>query len=728
MSKLILSSAIKGAHKIVGKAKEQLNQAIEMQGEDYLIKPPDTAYFVPIIYSIMGHKVEKLSDFKPVIEEAEKLLPSIPSDQVWLPYLGPALDAGMATLFAEEIIEFTKPAIGQSQTEGIWLGPPDDVILRERGVEFTDGRAPGFAVVVGAAPDTESAVKLAQELQATNLYTFFCGHTNGVSIAEQLAEAGVELGWETRLIPFGKDIYSAVYAVGFAARAAMAFGGITPGDYRRMLLYVKNRIFAFVLALGYIDEEKYATAAGAINWGAPVITDQNIPSIYPTGICLYEHVVPKISIDEIVSKALEVRGLKVEVVKVDIPVPYGPAFEGERVRKENLFAEFGATKTPSFELLVMALFDEVEDNKVELHGPDIDSLSPEGGRMPLGIRVKVAGSKMKKEFEPVLERQIHRFINHASGVMHIGQRDTSWIRISREGYERGLRVKHLGEAIRASLHAEYGRIVDKVQVDIYTDENTVIEMQQEARKVYHERDERIRALTDASVDIFYSCTLCQSFAPSHVCVISPERIGLCGAYTWLDAQAHYEMEPTGGNQPIEKGTLIDEEKGIWEGINEFVKRHSHGKIESVSLYSMIHDPMTCCGCFEVILAVLPLSNGIMAVQRGYQGMTPVGMTFSTLAGMVGGGQQSPGFMGVGRGYLVSRKFVSADGSLLRLVWMPKELKESLRSSLQKRAEELGYPDLVDMIADETVAVTEEEVLDYLQKKGHPALALEPILG
>lgn len=728
MSKFILSSAIKGSHKIVAKAKEQLNKAIEAQGEDFPIKPPDTAYYVPIIYSILGHKVEKLSDFKPVIEEAEKLLPPVPADKHWLPYLGPALDAGMATLFAEEIIEFTKPALGINQAEGIWLGPPDDVILRERGVEFTDGRAPGFAVVVGAAPDTESAVKLAQELKATSLYTFFCGHTNGVSIAEQLSEAGVELGWETRLIPFGKDIYSAVYAIGFAARAAMAFGGIAPGDYRRMLLYVKNRIFAFVLALGYIDEEKYATAAGAINWGAPVITDQDIPPIYPTGICLYEHVVPKIPLDEMVNKALEVRGLKVEVVKVDLPVPYGPAFEGERVRKENLFAEFGATKTPSFELLVMAPFDEVEDNRVELHGPDIDTLPPEGGRMPLGILVKVAGSKMKKEFEPVLERQIHRFINHASGLMHIGQRDTSWIRISREAYEKGFRLKHIGEAIRASLHAEYGRIVDKVQVDIFTDEEKVKEMQNEARKIYHERDERIKALTDAAVDKFYSCTLCQSFAPSHVCVISPERIGLCGAYTWLDAQAHYEMEPTGGNQPIEKGALIDEEKGIWQGVNEFVKRHSHGKIESVSLYSMIHDPMTCCGCFEVILAVLPLSNGIMAVQRGYQGMTPVGMTFSTLAGMVGGGQQTPGFMGVGRAYLVSRKFISADGGLLRLVWMPKELKESLRSGLQKRAEELGYPGLVDMIADETVAITEDEVLEYLQKKGHPALALKPILG
>jgi acetyl-CoA synthase len=727
MSKFILSSAIKGAHKIVEKAEEQLNRAIKEKGEDFPIKPPDTAYFVPIIYSILGHKVEKLGDFKPVLEEAKKLLPPPPSEKLWLPYLGPALDAGMATLFAEEIIEFTKPAVGISWTEGIWLGPPDDVILRERGVEFTDGRAPGFAVVVGAAPDNETAVKLARELQATNLYIFFSGHTNGVSMAEQLAEEGIELGWETRLVPFGKDIYSAIYAVGFAARAAMAFGGIKPGDYRRILLYVKNRIFAFVLALGFIDEEKYATAAGAINWGAPVITDQDIPPIYPTGVTLYEHVVPKISYDEMVSKALETRGLKVEVTKVDIPVPYGPAFEGERVRKENLFLEMGGTKTPSFELLVSVEPDEVEDGKIEVIGPDIDSLPPEGGKLPFGFLVKVAGGKMRKEFESVLERQIHRFFNHAQGVMHIGQRDINWVRISKDAAKAGFKLKHLGEVVRASLLSEYGRVVDKVEVQIYTDESKVNELREKAREIFHERDERLKALTDDAVDVFYSCTLCQSFAPAHVCVVSPERIGLCGAYTWLDTRAHFEIEPTGPNQPIEKGALIDPEKGMWEGINKFVRENSHGKIERVSLYSMMHDPMTCCGCFEVILAILPTANGIMAVQRGYTGMTPVGMTFSTLAGMVGGGQQTPGFMGVGKAYLGSKKFISADGGLLRLVWMPKELKEELKPVLEKRAKELGVPDLVEKIADETVAQSEEEVLEFMQKVEHPALGLPALL-
>lgn len=727
MSKFILGSAIKGAHQIVKKAEDSLKQAVEAKGKDFAISPPDTAYYVPIIYSVLGKKIEKLADFEPVLKKAKSLLPPGPSEKVWLPYLGPALDAGMATLFAEEIIEFTKPALDQPVADDLWLGPPDDVILRERGVEFTDGRAPGFAVVVGAAPNNKEAVKLARELQTTNLYIFFCGHTKGVSIAEQLQEEGIELGWETRLVPFGKDIYSAVYAVGFAARAAMAFGGNEPGSFRRILLYVKNRVFAFVLALGYIDEEKYATAAGAINWGAPVITDQDIPPVYPTGVCLYEHVVPKISLKDMVSKALEIRGLKVEVTEIDIPVAYGPAFEGERVRKENLFAEIGGTKTLSFELLTMVSPEEVGDGKIKLHGLDIDSLPKDGGRLPLALEIKVAGGKMRKEFESVLERQLHRFINEAQGVMHMGQRDVNWIRISNEAAKSGFRLKHLGEIIRGCLLSEYGRVVDKVEVNLYTEEPQVKKLLDGAHEIYHERDKRLEALTDDAVDTFYSCTLCQSFAPAHICVISPERIGLCGAYTWLDAQAHFEIEPTGGNQPIDKGNLVDAEKGIWEGVNEFVKEKSRGKIESVSMYSMIHDPMTCCGCFECIMALLPSTNGVMIVQRGYQGMTPVGMTFSTLAGMVGGGQQTPGFMGVGKAFIGSKKFISADGGISRIVWMPKELKEELKEMLLRRTKDAGVADFLDKIADETIATTEEEVLAFMQKVSHPALTMPPML-
>ncbi|MGM0365276.1 MAG: acetyl-CoA decarbonylase/synthase complex subunit alpha/beta [Actinomycetota bacterium] len=726
MSKIIATSAIKGAHSIVKQAEDKLKKAIEDKGEGQALEFPDTGYFLPIIYSMTGIKVEKLGDCREVIDEAKNLLPPVPSEKIWIPYLGGTLDAGIATLWAEEIIEAIKYIEDPTPVEGIWLGAAADLIIRERGIEFVDGTAPGFAACVGAATSNDMAVKIARELQEKSIYVFMSGSTDGVTMAEQLAQEGVELGWDTRLVPFGKDITATIYALGFAARAAMSFGGVQPGDFRRMLLYNKNRVFAFVLALGEVDEAKYANAAGAINYGFPTIANTNIPEILPRGVCTYEHVVSNIGENEIVSKAIEVRGLKITVEKVDVPVPFGPAFEGERVRKENTYIEFGGNKSPAVELLVMADSSEVEDGKIEVIGPEVDDVD-EGGVLPLGILVEVSGRKMQEDFEPVMERQIHYFLNYPSGIFHMGQRDISWVRFSKDAVKNGFKIRHIGTVLHAKMHADFGNIVDKVQVKIYTNPEDVEALIQKSRKIFKVRDERMGSLTDESVDTFYSCTLCQSFAPNHACVVSPERPGLCGAYNWLDCRAAYEISPTGANQPIKKGETVDENLGIWKGVNDYIYKASNQNLESFSAYSMIVDPMTSCGCFEVICTILPSTNGVMAVNREYTGMTPCGMKFSTIAGMVGGGIQTPGFIGISKFFIGSKKFIKADGGLERLVWLPRELKEEIRDSIEERAKELGLENFLDKIATEEEAQTEEEVLEWMQKVGHPVLEMEPMM-
>jgi len=734
LSRIIATAAIRGAHKLVARAEESLRQAIETYGPDAPVAFPNTGYYLPVIYGMTGMVVEKVGDLVPVLERAKALLPPVPSEKVWLPYLGPALDAGMATLFADEIIEAIKylgtppyTMTSKPTDDNLWLGAADDVILRKRGIEFVDGTAPGFAAVVGAAPTNEIAVKIARELQEKNLYVFMSAQTDGRSFAEQLAEEGVELGWETRLVPFGKDITATVFSLGFAARAAMSFGGVKPGDFRRVLLYNKNRIFAFVIALGYVDDEKYAQAAGAINFGFPTIADTDIPQILPTGICTYEHVVSNVPHDKIVSRAIEVRGLKITVTKVPVPVAYGPAFEGESVRKGDMHVEFGGQRTPAFELVRMRDAAEVEDGKIEVIGPDVDTV-PEGGRLPLGIVVDVYGRKMQEDFEPVLERRIHYFINYAQGVWHMGQRDINWLRISKAAFKQGFRLRHFGDILYAKMKSEFASILDRVQVTIYTDETKVLEMREEARRIYAHRDERLKALSDDTVDTFYSCTLCQSFAPTHVCVVLPERVGLCGSVSWLDAKASYEINPHGCNQPVPKKDVIDPVKGQWQSCNDFIFQNSRGTIERVNFYTIMEYPLTSCGCFEAIIVMLPECNGFMIVNREHAGMTPCGMTFSTLAGMIGGGVQTPGFMGIGKAYLASKKFIVADGGLARIVWMPKDFKEQMRHVLEERAEELGLGrDFIDKIADETVGVTAEEILPFLEEKGHPALTMDPLL-
>jgi acetyl-CoA synthase len=736
MSRLVAFAAIQGAYNIVQKAEGKLKEALEKYGPEQKLEFPDTAYYLPIIYSLLGAKIEKLADAEPVMERCRQLLPPHMKGKIHVPYLGHTLDAGMAAILAEEIVEAIRyveepdfytteedPDTGAGQ---LWVGAAHDVIMRKRGIEFVDGSAPGFAAIVGAAPDPETAKYIAEEYQKKNLYVFMCAHQGGTTFTEQLLEAGVQVGWGTRLVPFSPDISGAVFALGFANRAGLAFGGIKPGDYKRMLAYNKNRIFAFVNALGEVNAEWAANAAGAINWGFPTLADTDVPEILPTGVCTYEHVVANVLHEEMPARSIEVRGLKVAITEIPVPVSYGPAFEGERIRKDDLFVECGGGRTPCVEWTTIADMDKVEDGHVEVVGKDITDCK-EGDKLPLAVVVEVAGRKMQEDYEPILERQIHHLVNYAQGVMHIGQRDIAWYRIGKAAVEKGFTLEHIGKLLHAKYHQDFGAIFDKCQVKIYTDEKKVKQIADKARAVYGTRDARIEGMTDETTEIYYSCTLCQSFAPNHVCVVSPERTGLCGAYNWMDCKASHEINPTGPNQPIEKGETLDEKFGNWKGVNDFVFKASRQAVSSYNFYSLVYDPMTTCGCCECVAALLPMCNGVMTVNREYNEMTPCGMKFTTLAGTIGGGQVTPGFVGHSKYNVCQRKFIAGDGGLLRVVWMPSILKEEIKERLQKRGEELGVPDLIDRIADETVGTTEEEILPFLEEKKHPALEMDPIM-
>jgi acetyl-CoA synthase len=759
MSRYIATRALRGANALVNEAEIMLYKALAEKGPDTPVSFPNTAYYVPVILGMTGIEVTKLGDLQPAIRHARELLHPAPSYKHWTPYLGETLDGGMATLLAAETIEavrfvyglqpepmpgfklaggtsFTSPDMaGQNGgMDGHLNGPIDDIQLRSWGIQLVDGRMPGFAAIVGAAKSNEVAVKIVRELQRRNILCFLSGNVNGRSIIHQLQEEGVELGYDTYTVPFGTDTISAIYALGFATRSALTFGGIKPGQARDILVYNKNRVFAFVLALGEVDDLKYAAAAGAINFGFPVIADTVIPEILPTGVTTYEHVV-SMPFNEIegaddleraeilVQKCIEVRGVKVKVANVPVPVPYGSAFEGEVVRKADMRIEFGGKYSRCFEYLYMADMDDVTDGKVEIVGPGIEEIDPQG-HMDMCMVIKVAGRQMQKDFEPVLERQIHYFINGASGIQHIGQRDIAWIRISNSAADKGFNLEHFGKILHARFQSDFGAIVDKVQVTIYTDPVQLEEWLATARAAYDFRNKRLEDLKDNAVDEFYSCTLCQSFAPDHVCIVSPERLGLCGAYNWLDCKASFSINPTGPNQPIKLGSLVDPDKGYWTGTNDYAKVGSHGAVQEVAMYSIMENPMTACGCFECIVMLVPEANGVMIVSREDTSMTPAGMTFSTLAGVAGGGLQTPGVMGVGKFYLISPKFISADGGFKRVVWMSSVLKETMAEEFRAVAEREGDPDLIAKIADERNVTTVDELLAWMEEHNHPALAME----
>jgi acetyl-CoA decarbonylase/synthase complex subunit beta/acetyl-CoA synthase len=430
--------------------------------------------------------------------------------------------------------------------------------------------------------------------------------------------------------------------------------------------------------------------------------------------------------EEVVRRGMEQKGIRVNITAIPIPMGCSPAFEGKSIRKEEMYVEFGGGRSPAFELLRMRSASEVTDGQVTVIGPEIDTMK-EGGAYPLAIIIDVAGKMMKKDYEPVLERRIHNFVNYGEGSWHVAQRDIIWVRISKEVVAKGVKIEHIGKLLASKFRMDFPNLLDAVSVTLITDETKVLAAKKDAEKVYEDRDARIKGMRDSDVNTYYSCTLCQTFAPNHVCVITPEHPALCGAISWLDGKIAYEIAPSGANQPIEKGAAINSLNGEFDGVNRFVKKASHGEIDRCSLYSVMEYPMTCCGCFECIALMLPEVNGIMVVNREFKGITPSGMTFSTLAGTIGGGAQTPGFAGISKNYILSDRFLQGEGGIERLVWMPSQLKEELKTRLINKLADQNKSDLFEKIADETIATSLEDLISYLERIKHPALTMKPLM-
>ncbi|EMY9789755.1 TPA: CO dehydrogenase/CO-methylating acetyl-CoA synthase complex subunit beta [Clostridioides difficile] len=699
-----------GSEQALGAAQAMLAEAIEKNGKEHKVAFPDTAYSLPCIYAATGQKMNTLGDLEGALEVVKSLI-----NRTHL--LEHAFNAGLATALAAEVIEALKYSTMDAPYSEPCAGHITDPIIRSLGVPLVTGDIPGVAVVLGECPDAESAAKVIKDYQSKGLLTFLVG-----KVIDQAIEAGVKMGLELRVIPLGYDVTSVIHVVSVAVRAALIFGGLTPGDLNGLLEYTANRVLAFVNAFGPLSELVVSAGAGAIALGFPVITDQTVLEV-PMNLLTQK------DYDKIVATSLEARGIKIKVTEIPIPVSFAAAFEGERIRKSDMFAEFGGNRTEAWELVVKKEATEVEDHKIEIIGPNIDEVDADGVlRLPLAVIVKIAGKNMQEDFEPVLERRFHYFLNYIEGVMHVGQRDMAWVRISKDAFDKGFRLEHIGEVLYAKMLDEFESVVDKCEITIITDAEKVSELKGEAIAKYNARDERLASLVDESVDTFYSCNLCQSFAPAHVCVVTPERLGLCGAVSWLDAKATKELDPTGPCQPIEKGECLDDRTGVWNSVNETVNQISQGAVESVTLYSILEDPMTSCGCFECICGIMPEANGFVVVNREFASVTPVGMTFGELASMTGGGVQTPGFMGHGRHFISSKKFAYAEGGPERIVWMPKELKDYVADKLNATVKEMtGIENFCDMVCDETIADDSEGVLAFLEEKGHPALAMESVM-
>lgn len=397
----------------------------------------------------------------------------------------------------------------------------------------------------------------------------------------------------------------------------------------------------------------------------------------------------------------------------DIPVEVGVIFEGQRIRWNDTQLELGGPRQKyKFELVRVREMIEVEDGKLIVVGPDLKDLAV-GASYPFGLLIEVAGKDLDTELEGVIERRLHAYVNYIEGLMHINQRYDIQYRLSKKSYEKGLNsFNYLGKVLERLYKAELP-FIEKIQITFITDPRRVEELYKEAIDIYNARDAKARGLKDEEVDAFYGCTLCQSFAPTHCCIVTPQRYSNCGAISWFDGRAAARVDPKGPLFRIEVGECIDPLKGEYAGANKILEEKTLGAVKRVQLYTAFDYPHTSCGCFEAIAFYIPEVDGLGLVHRDYKGQTVNGLPFSTMADTTSGGRQVDGFHGVSIEYLRSPKFLQVDGGWYRIVWMPSMIKDKVKEFIPT--------DVINKIATENDAQTIDQLKQVLEEKGHPVV-------
>lgn len=559
--------------------------------------------------------------------------------------------------------------------------------IRELGVSLVSGTCPGAVILVGGS-GAGLPEGLLEEYQDLDIVTF--------------VQAGLYPG---EFPENGKyyvfDHPSVAYLV--LLEMGRIFGNVPPGDWGGYGDYIAQKLPVAVNCFGESPE-------GGL-W-EEVAAYLQIPWVRGSRDC--------------VAETLERGNMKIRVRKLPIPVDFANTYEGERIVGEQVGASYPAEGRNAWEVVRMGLREEIRDHGIHIF-TDPENKDGNGGG-GFAIYIEVWGKHMEEDFETVIERSIHQWLNYMEGVMHTGSRDRIRVVISRRAREQGVGLLELAEVLYGMVKNEYGQIVDRCQVTVATAAEQVGRIGRIALERYKKRDLLLEQLSDEGVSHFYTCTRCQSIAPYHCCVVTPQRPGLCGALTWLDAKATRSIVPTGPCQPVEKAGCLDAEKGRYRAVDEQVAALTSHVQPGVCIYAVTELPMTSCYRMECICAALPQANGVMVVGSEYDGPTPAGMAFSELLDIIGGGEQTPGFMGHSRAYITSEKFILGDGGIRRIVWMPKRLKEEVAEKLDALAWRLyGVGQFSGMICDETIGVEEREVLDFLEKKGHPALGMGPII-
>ncbi|HKM13873.1 MAG TPA: hypothetical protein VJY42_03035 [Candidatus Methanomethylophilaceae archaeon] len=637
---------------------------------DLILKCKGTEYELPTIYSWTGRTSIKSSEVSDIFSKKQFI------------GIDGALQIGIESSMAFDII---------SSLSDIEIVP--DSWIDEIGTSLIDGTIPGIALFIGE-PNERSLSEI-KECTSKGLIVVLSGDYFDLKVdCDVLRLNGIQaMGFN-----------------GIITRTAIRYGNIEPGCKLSLAKYLKKRPKVITIHTGRLTVLDVAVIFSAAAVGAYTVSD----SIFPAIPRFSDTVTKNMS-----STAMCERGI---TFKQDAGIRSGSVFENEHIRKADTFIEFGGSKdTISYE--IVRAYEGIEDGRIFVEGKDIPYL--ERGDYPLSIEVKVSGL-VELVMEQAIERRIHFAISGIEGVWHSGQRDTSWIRVSNKAVENGITFKDIGDIIISNVKKNFGKVIDAVEILFSTVPSSVSSGLTKARSHYKVRDSKLVNITDNDVDTFFTCTICQTYAPGHICVITPERPSVCGSVTWLDAKVGSEINPGGHQRPFFKGELINADKGEWSGTNEIMNATSLGSIQRVHIHSVTDWPMTTCSCMEVAVAVSEDRRSILLIDRSDAGNNPSGYSFSEISAIVGRGSQRPGYMGIGKHYILSNSFLKGDGGLSRVSWISTRLKSVLGESLKRACHDVGGPDLYDKIADEIVVEDSKSLNLWILEKKHPSLDMEPL--
>ena len=342
MCNMLIDRIFNGNDAVYGLTVQAVDGAIAQHGADKAVGFPHTAYCLPCYYAVTGVKVKTLGEMKEALGVVKTLMTREQQ-------LDDALMSGVATALCAEFIEALKYLDGAEPYSEPCYGHLADSIIREMGVPLVTGDIPGVAVILGSAPTAKEGVDLIKSYQAQGILVTLVG-----GIIDQAPDLGLKMGYNVRIVPLGKEVTSVIHVVSVALRAALIFGNVTPGDAASLLTYTKDRVPAFVNAFKPVDDVILAAGAGAIKLGFPVITneDENVEEV-PGAL------IGCANVADFNKVSLEARNIKIKITKIDIPVAFASAFEGEIIRRKDMKVEFDGSRVDCAELVQTREMSEV---------------------------------------------------------------------------------------------------------------------------------------------------------------------------------------------------------------------------------------------------------------------------------------------------------------------------------------------------------------------------------